>query len=129
MALPPVLGVLPPERRPTPETGQKTLWFVDHLVVGEVRLTGQRLDGPEVALFPLYERDYTFEKNADGDYSRDWTRTELVLVPPHVYEHRTEVYIPSPGCWQFTARTEEETVEIVLYLYPDDTLLQGGALR
>lgn len=110
----PVGGAFPPE----PETGAKTIWIVDSGVEGDVKLTGRRLDGPEVAVFPLYERDHTFEKNAEGDYSRDWTRTELVLVPPHVYEHRTEVYTPSPGCWQFTARTEKETVEIVFYLYP-----------
>ncbi len=120
MAWPPVGGVLRSEQRPPPETGAKTIWFVDRGVEGDVRLTGRRLDGPEVAVFPLYERDRTFEKDGGGDYSRDWDRTELVLVPPHVYEHRTEVYIPTTGCWQFTARTETETVEIVLYLYPEE---------
>ncbi len=98
------------------------IWFVDPGVEGEVRLTGRRLDGPGVAVFPVYERDDTFELNADGTRKSDWDRTELVLLPPHSYEHRMEVDIPTTGCWQFTARTEEETVEIVLYLYPVDTL-------
>jgi len=125
MARSPVGGVLPPERRPTPVTGErtgaKTIWIVEVGVEGEVKLTGRRLDGPEVAVFPLYERDHTFELNADGTRKRDWDRTELVLIPPHGGDHRTEVYFPSPGCWQFTARTETETVEIVLYLYPLET--------
>ena len=104
----------------TPEIGAKTIWIVDDGVEGEVTLSGRRLDGPEVAVFPLYERDGTFELDAAGERKRDWDRTELVLVPPHgrLKEHRTEVFLPSPGCWQFTARTETETVQIVQYLYP-----------
>ena len=103
-----------------PEAGAKTIWIVDDGVEGEVTLSGRRLDGPEVAVFPLYERDRTFELNAAGERERDWDRTELVLVPPHgrLKEHRAEAFYPSPGCWQFTARTETETVQIVLYLYP-----------
>ena len=117
---PPSGGVLEADRRPTPETGGFTTWIVDDGVEGEVKLTGRRLDGPEVAVFPVYERDHTSELNAAGVREGDWDRTELVLVPPHgrLKEHRTEIYIPSPGCWQFTARTETETVEIVQYLYP-----------
>ena len=116
----PVGGELEAERRPTPEIGTKTIWIVDDGVEGEVKLTGRRLDGPEVAVFPVYQRDHTFELNAAGERERDWDRTELVLVPPHgrLKAHRTEIYIPSPGCWQFTARTETETVQIVQYLYP-----------
>ena len=104
----------------TPEAGAKTIWIVDEGVEGEVKLTGRRLDGPEVAVFPLYERDRTMELNAAGEREHDWNRTELVLVPPHgrLKEHRTEVFYPSAGCWQFTARTETETVQIVQYLYP-----------
>ena len=116
---------MPPERRPTPVTGErtgaKTIWIVDSGVEGNVSLTGRRLDAPGVAVFPLYERDPNFyEQYPAGTYRLRWDRTELVLIPPHVYEHRTEVYMPSLGCWQFTARTETETVEIVLYLYPLD---------
>ena len=104
----------------TPEAGFKTIWIVNDGVEGEVKLTGRRLDGPEVAVFPLYERDHTFELDASGERQRDWDRTELVLVPPHgrLKEHRTGVFYPIPGCWQFTARTQNETVEIVQYLYP-----------
>ena len=110
------------DRRPTPETGAKLIWIVDDGVEGEVTLSGRRLDGPEVAVFPLYERDHTIELDAAGVREGDWDRTELVLVPPHgrLKGHRTEIYIPSPGCWQFTARTETETVQIVQYLYPLD---------
>ena len=128
MFWPPVGSVLPPQQRPTPVTGErtgaKTIWLVDAGVEGDVRLTGRRLDGPEVAVFPLYERDPNFfEQRGARTYQRRWDRTELVLVPPHVYEHRTEVFMPALGCWQFTARTENETVKIVLYLYPLDTLI------
>ena len=122
MAAPPVGGVLDREVRPTPEAGGKIIWIVDDGVEGEVKLTGRRLDGPEVAVFPVYERDHTFELDAARNRKRDWDRTELVLTPPHgrFNEHRTEVHSPGPGCWQFTARTETETVEIVLYHYPSE---------
>ena len=104
--------------------GTKTLWIVADHVEGEVTLSGRRLDGPEVAVFPLYTRDPNFsEQNAAGTYKRRWDRTELVLIPPHLREHRTEVHAPGPGCWQFTARTENETVEIVLYHYEVESLL------
>ena len=118
----PVGGVLKPGRGQRPETGPFAIWIVDEGVEGEVKLTGRRLDGPEVAVFPLYERDHTFELDASGERQRDWDRTELVLVPPHgrLKEHRTGVFYPIPGCWQFTARTQNETVEIVQYLYPVD---------
>ena len=104
----------------TPVAGGLAFWIVDDGVEGEVKLTGRRLDGPEVAVFPLYERDHTFGRNAEGERARDWARTELVLVPPHgrLKEHRLEVFYPVPGCWQFTASTETETVDIVQYLYP-----------
>lgn len=106
---------------PLPEgEANKTVWIVDDDVSGEVEVRGRRLDGPDSAIFPLYERDPDYY--GAGTYQKRWNRTELVLIPPHgLYEdHRTEVFYPSAGCWQFTARTETETVEIVQYLYPVD---------
>ncbi len=113
----PVAG---PFKPPSTGVSAKTIWVVNSAVEGPVSLTGRRLDGPGVAVFPGYERDPDFyEQRAAGTYVGRWDRTELVLVPPHVYEHRTEISIPSAGCWQFTARMETETVEIVQYIYAD----------
>ncbi len=97
----------------------KTIWIVAEGIVDEVQITGQRLDGPGTVVFPIYERDEGFyETGGSGNPENfKWQRTELVLVLPHSYEHRTGVSIPSAGCWQFTAQVGTETVEIVQYIY------------
>ena len=114
----PVSGPFNPPLTPV---AAKTIWVVDSAVEGVVRLTGRRLDGPGVAVFPSYERDEGFyETGGLGNPENfKWQRTELVLVLPHSYEHRTEVSIPTAGCWQFTAQVGTETVEIVKYLYEE----------
>ena len=109
-----------PYNPPLTPVANKTIWVVDRAVEGTVRLTGRRLDGPGVVVFPRYQRDPNFfQQNAAGTYEEKWDRTELVLVLPHTYEHRTGVSIPSAGCWQFTAQIGTETVEIVQYLYEE----------
>ena len=92
----------------------KKIWIVAEGIVDEVRITGQRLDGPGTVLFPSYERDGTIQRE-----NYKWQRTELVLTPPHGLseDHRTLIDYPSAGCWQFTAQVGTETVEIVQYLY------------
>ena len=102
--------------KPGPLPPSKTIWVVADEQAGEVKLTGRRLDGPGVALFPSYERDPDF---GAGTYQKRSARTELVLIPPHGIgqDHRIEVSIPSAGCWQWTVRVGGEQVTIVQYLY------------
>ena len=97
----------------------KTIWIVSGTVTGEVKLTGKRLDGPDRIVFPLYDRDPNFyEQYGAGTYEMRWDRTELALIPPHGSEqHRTEIFYPSAGCWQFTAEIGTQQVQIVRYLY------------
>ena len=104
---------------PLTPVAAKTIWVVDNAVEGPVKLTGRRLDGPGVVVFPWYELDEGFyETGGLGNPENfKWQRTELVLVLPHTFEHRTGISIPSAGCWQFTAQVGTETVEFVLYLY------------
>ena len=92
----------------------KTIWIVAEGIVDQVRITGQRLDGPGTITFPRYDRDASFPENALG-------RTELVLKPPYGLsdDHRTAIDYPSAGCWQFTAQVGTWTVEIVQYLYEE----------
>ena len=97
----------------------KTVWIVSGTVSGEVKLSGKRLDGPDRMVFPLYDRDPNFyDQYGAGTYEMRWDRTELVLIPPHESGlHRTEIFYPSAGCWQFTAEIGTEQVQIVLYLF------------
>ena len=99
----------------------KTVWIVTGDVTGEVKLSGKRLDGPGRIVFPLYDRDPNFYEQSGADtYEMRWDRTELALIPPHGLvgqDHRTEVFYPSAGCWQFTAEIGPEKVQIVRYLY------------
>ena len=107
---------------PEPEVW-KTIWIVADGVVGEVKITGRRLDGPGTVVFPTYERDEGYyETGGSGNPENfKWQRTELVLKAPYGIreDHRTTVAYPSAGCWQFTFQAGTETVQIALFLYQE----------
>ena len=94
----------------------KTIWIIADENAGEVKLTGQRLDGPGTVVFPQYDRDGTILRE-----NFKWQRTELVLKPPYGLseDHRTAIDYPSAGCWQFTIQAGTETVQIVRFLYEE----------
>ena len=90
-----------------PDELAKTIWIVDDLVQGQVRITGRRLDGDELAGFQGY----------DGAVSADGK--EILLDAPHSRstDKRGYVIYPAPGCWEFTVEFGAESIPMVVYMY------------
>ena len=95
-----------------PDFLAKTIWIVDDAVQDQVRITGQRLNGDDVALFQGY-REYTGDSvSPDG--------REIILGATHgrSTDRRGYVIYPTAGCWRFTAESGGQVIaEITQYLY------------
>jgi hypothetical protein len=112
----------------------KTIWLIDATISGSVKLTGERTDGSGVATFVSVE-DIEDHENAGpgadeatvaGVNARNRERLlrdrvpERVIEPPHDLrtDRRGYIFYPGPGCWRFTAATDQGTYQIVQYVSP-----------
>ncbi|MPZ50254.1 MAG: hypothetical protein GEU75_13320 [Dehalococcoidia bacterium] len=110
----------------------KTIWLIDDSVTGDVRHRGERLDGDGIVQFHYGEvvgwEDVAAGADAatvDGVNQRnrerllDQRRNEVVFEGPHSVsnDRRGYVFYSGPGCWRFTAETEQGNFEIVRYLH------------
>ncbi len=111
----------PPEGRET-----KQLWAIADDIQGKVRITGNQLDGNGVVLFPKrnsveWVNDTTvkyIEKPLDTLIIDTSSANGRVTSPkPKSYTYfGSDMIYPHPGCYQFTASIDQNTVNIVVEL-------------
>jgi hypothetical protein len=111
---------------PPPEGRDKTkqFWAIADDIQGKVRITGNQLDGNGIVLFPKpnsveWVNDTTYkyiEKPLDTliiDTSSSNGRVTSPKPKGYTYFGSDMIY-PHPGCYQFTASIDKNTVNIVV---------------
>ncbi len=115
---------LPVSLPPFPGRMDKIIWTVETQVKGDLRITGQQLDGSGRLLFARTAKQQvgnngqligsTFSEQPSDVWVIPAAEKGVDISPPGFQDHGVLVYYPHPGCYQYTATILEHAVQITI---------------
>jgi hypothetical protein len=94
----------------------RSVWVVDRAAEGDLTLSGRRTDGDGVARFVSQGAQSATEQLRIPSASRYGPTTGSPTAARYA-DHQVHLVLPSPGCWEFTARLGQETSTFTVFVY------------
>lgn len=95
----------------------RSVWVVDRAAEGDLILAGRRTDGPGVAQFVRPGGERATEQLRIASAGRVGSPTASATAARYA-DNQVYIVLPSPGCWELTARLGSEiTRTFTFYVY------------
>ena len=94
----------------------RSVWIVDRDADGDLTLTGRRTDGEGVVRFLRPGGERATDQLRIPTASKFGPTTGSPQAARYA-DHQVYLAIPSPGCWELTARLAEEVRTFTMYVY------------